>query len=209
MIIYVEPNTRRKYRDYIYQYYKLRKRVFCDFHGWVEPNPDGTETDRLDDGFNLYILYVDPESDQLLGGVRLSPSTGDTLMHTAWVDLLPEPGDFRSPNIWEVTRFCVDESKNTGRGKSFVNRIFLALMLAILDFAHENGISSVMAVCESRFIRLFSAFNGGPEIITKKTEADGCEIAFVVWETDEALRQSFEWARPYLGGTEPIKLVAA
>ena len=209
MILYIDPSSRNKYKDYIKQYFLLRKQVFCDHHGWVEPNSDGTETDTLDDGFNVYILYVDPDSDQLFGGVRLSPSTGDTLIHSVWLDLLPEPDDFRSPNIWEVTRFCVDESKNNGRVRNFVNRIFLALMLAILDFTHENGISSVMAVCESRFVRMFGAFSGGPEIISTKTESDGCEISFVVWETDEALRQYFEWARPYLGGAEPIKLAAA
>ncbi len=209
MIIYVEPNSRGRYGNYINQYLELRKRIFCDEHGWVTPNPDGTETDHLDKVHNLYILYVDDESDELLGGLRLTPSIGKTLMHTVWVDLLPDPGDFRSPNIWEVTRFCVDESKNTGRGRSFVNRIFLALMLAILDFSHANGITSVMAVCESRLIRMFKAFNGGPEIVASKTELDGCEISFVVWETNEALRQSFEWARPYLNGARPIKLAAA
>lgn len=209
MIVYIQPNDRSQYRDYVKQYFKLRKRVFCDHHGWVDANPDGTETDHLDEIYNLYILYVDQDSEEVLGGVRLNPSTGETLLHTAWADMLPDPNDFRSPNIWEATRFCVDEQKNTGRGQKFVNKIFLALMLAILDFANTNGITSIMAVCESRLVRMFKAFSGGPEIVATKTEADGCEIDFVVWPTDEALRASFEWARPYIGGTQPIQIAAA
>lgn len=209
MIKYISRKNFDNNKEYVDQYYRLRKRVFCDQHGWVEPNPDGTETDQLDEDFHLYILYVDKENDEVVGGVRLNPSTGTTLTHTIWADMLPDPDEFRSPNLWEVTRFCVDETRNTGRGRSFVNRIFLALMLAILDFASENGISAVMAVCESRFIRMFQAFSGGPEVISKKTEADGCEIALVIWPTNGGLRESFNWARSFMGGAEPIRIQAA
>lgn len=209
MIIYVSQNNIHNYRKYIHEYYVLRKKVFCDNHGWVTPNPDGTETDHIDKNFHIYILYISTDTDEVVGGVRLSPSTGLTLTHTVWSDLLPDPDDFRSPNLWEVTRFCVDETRNTGRLKNFVNRIFLALMVAILDFAHENGITSLMAVCESRFIKVFESFSGGPEVIAKTTESDGCEISFVVWPTNGGLREAFSWARSFTGGTEPIRIQAA
>lgn len=209
MIKYIFSHEKIENERYIQQYFKLRKRIFCDGHGWVKPNRDGTETDHLDETYNLYILYIDEVVDEVVGGVRLTPSTGQTLMHETWEDMLPEPDDFRSPNIWEATRFCVDETRNQWRSKNFVNKIFLGMTLAILDFATENGISSVMGVCESRVVRMFLAFGGGPEVISTKTEVDGCEISFVVWPTNEKLRQSFEWARPYVGGTQTVRIDAA
>ena len=49
---------------------------------------------------------------ELAAGVRLMPTTGPTLLHSVWPDLLPDPEDFRAPTIWEATRFCVDEKTN-------------------------------------------------------------------------------------------------
>ncbi|MEM7216056.1 MAG: acyl-homoserine-lactone synthase, partial [Pseudomonadota bacterium] len=196
-------------RRYLREYFELRKRVFCDQHGWVKANEDGTETDYIDESYNVYILYLDEESNTVLGGVRLAPSTGNTLLHSVWSDMLPEPDDFRSPNIWEATRFCVDEAGDGGRSGNFVNKVCLALILAVLDFSAQNGISFIIAVCELRLIDMFSAFKGEPEIVSTKIESDGCEIACVIWSTEEKFRRSIKWARPFLGGSEPMSIQAA
>jgi len=208
LILYITKNNPHNYEKYIKQYLKIRKKCFCDHHGWVKPNADGTETDHLDDAPHVYILFLDTQTDTVLGGARIVPSLGPTLMHSYWSDMLPDPDDFRSPNIWEVTRFCVDESSNGGRSKDFINRAFLALMVGILDFSANNGVSTLMAVCETRLVRMIQAFKGKPEVISTKTESDGCEISFVVWDANEELRESFEWARQYVGGTAPIKITA-
>lgn len=209
MIIYISENERLLNNKYIDQFFIIRKKVFCDLHGWVAADASGREIDHLDSEYNVYILYVDENTDTVLGGVRLSPTTGNTLMHTAWVDMLPDKDDFRSPNIWEATRFCVDPESGISRSENFVNKVCLAIILAVLDFAGENGISSIIAVCEQRFLDCFSAFNAQPDIISKKLERDGCPVACVLWPTDEDYRKSISWARPFLGGTKPIKVLAA
>ncbi len=208
VIIYIEPADRERNRGILKEYWKLRKRVFCDNYGWVSANEDGTETDHLDETYSISILYVDPRNQRLGGGVRLTPTTGQTLIHSVWPDMLPNPEDFRSPNIWEATRFCVDES-NTSRNQSFANRATLALNLAILDFASANGITNVIAVCEQKFFNLFEIYGFSPEIISRKTEKDGCEIGCAVWPTDETARNYISWARPFLGGVKPIQIRAA
>ncbi|MEO0328833.1 MAG: acyl-homoserine-lactone synthase [Pseudomonadota bacterium] len=209
MIIFVTPDKRNTYARYVHQYLKLRKKVFCDEYGWVSPNPDGTERDFLDDGYSIYILSIDTANDCTAGGVRVSPTTGPTLLHSCWCELLPDPDDFRSPNIWEATRFCVDDSQTTGRNKNFANRVTLALTLSILDFAAKNGISSIIAVCETRFIDLFGVYTEKPEVISSTTDENGCEISCVIWSSVEALAASLNWARPFHAGEEPTKLQAA
>ncbi len=209
VITYVELRERARYHEQLLQYMKLRKRVFCDRYGWVKPNPDGTESDSLDEACNLVILYMDPETGNVAGGVRLMPTTGPTLMHTVWSDMLPHPDDFRSPNIWEATRFCVDETSDSSRKRNFVNRATLALSLAIFDFGHTNGISHVIGVCEKKFFDMSSTYGAGAEIISAKTDQNGTEICCGLWSTGDAMRNTLGWARPFIGGTEPVKIEAA
>ena len=67
MIIYIEQCDREHNRELLKQYYQLRKKIFCDQYGWVTANPDGTETDHLDEGYNIFVLYVDPATNQVAG----------------------------------------------------------------------------------------------------------------------------------------------
>ncbi|MGI9351293.1 MAG: acyl-homoserine-lactone synthase [Rhizobiaceae bacterium] len=206
MIIYIPQSERNNHRNLLDQYFFLRRKIFCDTNQWVTPDEDGKETDFLDLQYNVYILYLDENSNSIAGGVRLAPTTGETLVHSVWADMLPDPDDFRSPNIWEATRFCVDDDTNASRNGNFVNRVCLALVLGILDFAAENGISSIIAVCEQRVVDLLAVFRTTPDVISIKTEADGCEIACVMWSVDEELINSLSWARGFIGGTGPVKL---
>ena len=103
MIIYITPERRHRHTEQLRQYFALRKRVFCDRLGWVEPRHDRYETDRFDPCFNVYILCIDPDTQQVCGGVRLMPTTGPTLLHSVWADMLPEGNALRSPGIWEAT----------------------------------------------------------------------------------------------------------
>lgn len=209
MIKYVTVGEREENQRYLEQYFRLRKKVFCDHYGWVEPTADGLETDLVDETYCVYILYLDQETDQVLGGVRMAPTTGPTLMHTVWAHMLPDPDDFRSPTIWETTRFCVDTvARQSGAGR-FVNQPNLALSLAMMDFAAENGIGSIIGVCEGTALKLFSLYRAEPEIISKHTDENGVEIACVLWSSIDAIRNCIHWARPFLGGSEPITVDAA
>jgi acyl homoserine lactone synthase len=201
MIQFIEPHERAMHSAVLNQYFSLRKRVFCDQLRWVEPKTDELEFDDFDFGFNVYLLHLDDDTGALTGGVRLMPTTGPTLMHTVWADMLPDPDDFRSPSIWEATRFCVDSSASTRRS-SLANRATLALTLAVIDFAQANGISHIIAVCESKFFDMTNAFSGNAEIIDRRLDANGVDICCGLWSA-EADRSRIEWARQFIGGSSP------
>lgn len=204
MIVYIEPHQRQRYTIVIRQYYELRKRVFCDHLKWVKPKPFDLEHDEFDESYNLYVLCLDDASGLVTGGVRLMPTTAPTLMHSVWSDLLPEPDDFRSPSIWEATRFCVEPASST-RKASLANRTTLGLTLAVIDFAQANGISHIIAVCEARFFDMTNAYAGNAEIISRRIDANGTDICCGLWSA-EADRSRIAWARQFIGGTEPAIL---
>lgn len=202
MIIFVESFEREKYASELEGYFKLRKKVFCDKLNWVDHDGSGLERDDFDDGYGIYILYQD-DAGRIGGGVRLMPTTGPTLLHTVWADMLPEKDDFRSPNIWEATRFCVDEDNVDTRNMSLANKATLALSLSVVEFANSNGISHIIAVCERYFFDMINAYNAQAEILATKTDDNGVAISCGLWSTKEAAA-ALEWARPFLGESAPL-----
>jgi acyl homoserine lactone synthase len=204
MIVYVEPEGRARHAAEIDQYLKLRKEVFCDRLRWVAPGTDGMERDALDEEYNLYVLHLDDESGRVSGGVRLMPTTGRTLLHTVWADMLPQPELYRSPQIWEATRFCVD-SRASSRRANLANRATLALTLAVIDFAQANAVSQIIAVCESKFFEMTNAYCGDATIIQRRIDANGVDICCGLWSA-EMDRSRIAWARQFIGGADPVRL---
>ncbi|GIL03032.1 MAG: hypothetical protein BroJett030_29310 [Alphaproteobacteria bacterium] len=203
MIIHIEPGNRHLFSRELDAYHRLRKRVFCDQLSWVPAGPDGVERDHLDAQYNVVILSVDEAQGTVAGGVRLMPTTGPTLMHTVWADMLPRADAFRASDIWEATRFCVDECSNTSRKHSFVNRTTLALSLAVLEFCDANDIRQVIGVCERKFFDMQRAYGTHASIISHKVDDNGTEIGCGLWETGQQARASLAWARPFMGSPKP------
>lgn len=201
MIIYITPKNRHHFRDELDQYFRLRKKIFCDKLKWVEAELGDREIDQFDKMFNVYILHIDKELGLVSGGVRLMPTLGPTLMHSVWKDLLPDEDDFRSPNIWEATRFCVDEEISS-RKANLLNRATLSLSMAVADFGHANGISNVIAVCESYFFNMAGAYGPKAEIISSKKDENGLDISCGMWSTS-GIQSMLDWSRALTGNVEP------
>ena len=206
MIVFIYPADKQKYADYLQKYYILRKKIFCDQLGWISVNGQNIETDNLDEEYNVIILFIDTKTDNVTGGVRLVPTIGNTLIHSVWSDMLPEPDDFRSPQIWEATRYCVNDTDVEGRKSKLVNRVSLALMFAILDFADQNNITAILAVCEKKIVNMIKVFSPGLETISEKTDENGCEICCTLWSTEPEIREGIKWARQFLGGANASQL---
>ncbi|MEC9343913.1 MAG: acyl-homoserine-lactone synthase [Pseudomonadota bacterium] len=206
MIVYVDRKNRHAYRHALLQYHRLRKKVFCDTLGWVPGRPDGIETDAFDQCYNVVILDLQESTGMVNGGVRLMPTLGPTLLHTVWSDLLPDPNRYRSPKIWEATRFCVDEDSNATRKRSFVNRATLALSLAVLEFCDANGIDQVIGVCERKIFDMQRVYGTDATILATKIDENGTEIGCGVWETGPEAREGLAWAKAFMGTSEPVYL---
>ncbi len=201
MILYVTPANRAQHRQKMDEFFQLRHKVFCEKLNWVPARTDKREVDRFDALFNVYILCIDDNSGQVAGGVRLMPTTGPTLLNTIWRDMLPSNNDYRSSNIWEATRFCVDEEISS-RKKNLLNRTTLMLSIAVADFGNANGISHVIAVCEHYFFNMSGAYGPKAEIISTKTDENGLEISCGMWST-ASIQSMLTWSRAITGNVEP------
>jgi len=202
MILFIDPGNRAQHHDALDQYFTLRKKVFVDRLGWVEGRDDGRETDRFDEMFNVYVLYVDEETGKVVGGVRLMPTTSDTLLHSVWPDMLDNRRDYRSPRMWEATRFCVDDEGFAYRKGNFINRATFSLCLAVLDFSAVNNITSIVAICEKQFFDMTQTYGVSAELISRKTDENGTDVCFGIWEASHD-DPKIQWARHFMGTSAP------
>ncbi|MEM7463093.1 MAG: acyl-homoserine-lactone synthase [Pseudomonadota bacterium] len=202
MIVYVTPTDRLSLHERIYEYFKLRKKIFCDQLSWEPPKPHDLEYDEYDDYFNIYILYVDDDSNQLFGGVRFMPTKGYTEIHKEIVKQDLDPAEIVSPNIWEASRFCALGGKTKRRPNCMVNRAALALALASIEFCRANDISHIVGICDAQFLSMAEAFGVNGNIICEVSGVHDQPRYCCKWRA-RADSEMLTWSRRFLGNDGP------
>jgi N-acyl-L-homoserine lactone synthetase len=187
MIRYVEPPARKKEARLLDEYFRLRKTVFCDRFGWVGAMPDGREIDEFDAPYNVYVLNIDERSGDLAGGARLMPTTAPTLLHSEWSHLLPDPREYRADDLWEVTRFCVDDRLES-RKLHLVNKATVELAFGLMRFAAEKGVGRLIGICELSFLNMAGAFGEEPEIIATHIDPRGLAYGCGIFTVDPEMK---------------------
>jgi N-acyl-L-homoserine lactone synthetase len=198
MIIHVETHEREKYAAELAAYFRLRKTVFHDRLGWNVPVEGDQERDLLDDQPNTYALSLTANG-SVNAGIRLIPTTQTTLLELAFDGLIPDACNFRSPTIWELSRFCVDHGIGKGRLPSGLDRATLELTIANVDYARRNGITHYLAVTEERVFELSRQFSAAVEVLGRQT-IDGCNVVCGLLTVDAHARKAADQVRPFAGG---------
>ena len=72
--------------------FRNRAETFSDRLGWEVVVKDGYERDRFDDTNPLYLVSVDPDTEEYWGSLRLLPTTGPNMLRDVFARLLD--GDF-------------------------------------------------------------------------------------------------------------------
>jgi N-acyl-L-homoserine lactone synthetase len=205
MIIHVETHERHIRSGAVEEYFRLRKKVFHDRLGWEVPVHGDQERDPLDDLPCTYALSLD-STGVVNAGIRLIPTTQTTLLDLAFDGLVPDAVSFRSPTIWELSRYCVDHDLATDRMPTGLGLATLQLTLANLDYARRNGITHFIAVTEERVFELTNVFDLGAELLARQ-EIDGCRVVCTLFSIDERAMQLAEKFRPLAfpqAGTAPM-----
>jgi acyl homoserine lactone synthase len=155
MIVVIEENNARQYSNLVDKMHRLRARIFHDRLGWDVRVIDGKERDKYDDEGPVYIIYTDDEAREVIGSMRLLPTTGPTLLADCFADTLPDAALFSAPTIWEVTRFCIDDrllDRGSTDGLFFTTSVMIA---ALGDVAVGAGIESIVANFDTSALRLY------------------------------------------------------
>lgn len=130
MVLIVGGADRARFRELVAEMHRQRKRVFIDRLGWDLPATDGEfEIDQFDVAAAVYLMALG-SSGELIGSLRLLPSTGPHILG----DLFPQlcHGDPpRGHGIWEISRFCTSPTLRTpwnARRRLLVGMIEYALL---------------------------------------------------------------------------------
>ena len=199
MIIHVEMHERARHARAVAEYFRLRKKVFHDRMGWNVPVEGDQERDPLDDLPCTYALSLDPDG-AVNAGIRLIPTTQTTLLDLAFDGLVPDACTFRSPTIWELSRYCVDHDVAQDRLPAGLGLASLELTLANVDYARRNGITHFITVTEERIFELTKLFDLGMELLARKT-IDDCPVVCGLFSINARTLELAERMRPFASGT--------
>lgn len=158
--------------------FRDRTAQFVDRLGWgISVNDEGEERDQYDILNPTYVIWENRDGSHG-GSMRFLPTTGRTMVEEHFLGLtggIP----FKSPRIWECTRFCL----SPGAGA----HVAPALMLGGLELGLGHGLTQAIGVFDARMTRIYRRLGWPPEILG--TEGEGRDaISAGMWCFDRMLR---------------------
>ncbi|WP_449472609.1 acyl-homoserine-lactone synthase [Sphingobium chungangianum] len=153
MLHLVEPDCSAKEGDVLRAMFVARKQVFVDLLRWDVPVLGGRyEIDQFDDEHATYLVVTDREGGHL-ASARLLPTTRPHILADLYASLCD--GEVpRGPDIFEVTRFCLDRRIDAATRRFARDR----LVTAIADFGLAQGIGLYTGVAELGWLQQVLAF---------------------------------------------------
>ena len=106
MIKVIPGELRSHYPRLIDEMHRLRRSVFHERLRWQVPVINRWEVDGYDALNPLYVLATN-EREEVLGSLRLLPTTSFNMLNDTFPELLPDGQRIESPLIWEASRFAV------------------------------------------------------------------------------------------------------
>ena len=148
--------------------FRSRAQTFSERLGWDVIVKNGWERDRFDDANPLYLVSVNPETEEYWGSARLLPTTGPNMLRDVFPQLLEDGEIIESATIWESSRICAANPKVpfTPRN-SRVGYVMSELILGIAEVAVIAGLTQIVTVTDWRVFRILRAAGCEPQIIGK------------------------------------------
>lgn len=144
----------------------IRAQVFHDRLRWDVTVEDGWEIDVFDECNPLYVMSIDPETQDVRGSVRLLPTTGPNMLRDVFSDLLPGDLQVADPLIWESSRFSIDPDHScAGRGRGNVNEVTAELLIGMAEVGMLVGLTRIVSVYDSVMARFFKRANCAADTI--------------------------------------------
>ena len=145
-----------------------RHQVFVDRLGWRLQTRDGAELDQFDRPDTVYVIAEDSHQN-IVGCARLLPTTGPYLLGDVFPQLLNGLSPPRSPDVWELSRFCAVDLSRKVHGERYHRSSSTAVRLLeeSIACAAAHGARRLIAVCAIGVERLlrragFRAHRAGP-----------------------------------------------
>jgi len=171
--------------------FRNRAQIFSERLGWEVTVKDGYERDTFDDANPLYLISVDPHTNEYWGSLRLLPTTGPNMLRDVFPFLLSEGEYIESATIWETSRICAVSSE--GQPERSQNGVSLALgelLAGIGEVAIIAGLTQIVAVFDARIYRILKAAGCDPQIIGAPRRIGGTMSYAGLFDTGEGPLQA-------------------
>lgn len=184
--------------------YRLRKRVFGDRLDWSVALSGDMEIDVFDTLSPTYLIARTSRGD-VVGAVRLLPSTGPTMLAEQFPYLLGGEAMPRSKTILESSRFCVDTRIGNEPGEGGIHRATLMLFAAMIEYAQRVGAKTIVTATDTRMERILRRSGWILRRIGTPTQMGGMvAVAGFLDASDQVLQQ----LRTMLGAEAAILMLA-
>jgi acyl homoserine lactone synthase len=171
--------------------FRNRAETFSQRLGWEVKVKDGHERDHFDDKNPLYLVSVDPKTEEYWGSLRLLPTTGPNMLRDVFPQLL-DGGAVESATIWESSRICATAVLGQPeRNRSGVNYVLSELILGIGEVAVAAGLTQIVSVFDARIFRVLKAAGCNPQIIGTPQRIGGVMCYAGLFDTGEGPLQAF------------------
>jgi N-acyl-L-homoserine lactone synthetase len=153
MINFIDQHNSSAYANDLRSFFELRHHIFIDQLGWsIETAVDGIERDQYDTQDAIYIT-INNEHGNAVAGARLLPTSKPCIMNEIFPSLVD--GDLpRSPRIFEITRFAVDQRRERISGCQELRICLLwGILAAALALRAEKLVSISYARLEPMLVK--------------------------------------------------------
>jgi N-acyl-L-homoserine lactone synthetase len=174
--------------------FRNRAETFSDRLGWKVVVKDGYERDLFDDANPLYLVSVDPDTEEYWGSLRLLPTTGPNMLRDVFPHLLD--GEYiESATIWESSRICIAAARSQlERSKNTANCVLSELILGIGEVAVAAGLTQIVSVFDARMFRVLRAAGSNPQVIGTPQRIGGVMCYAGLFDTGEGPLRAFRAA---------------
>jgi acyl homoserine lactone synthase len=171
--------------------FRNRAETFSNRLGWEVVVKNGHERDIFDDANPLYLVSVDPDTDEYWGSLRLLPTTGPNMLRDVFPQLL-DGGYIESATIWESSRICAAAiAGQPERSRSRVNYVLSELILGIGEVAVAAGLTQIVSVFDARIFRVLKAAGCNPQVIGAPQRIGDVMCYAGLFDTGEGPLQAF------------------
>jgi acyl homoserine lactone synthase len=139
--------------DLLAAMFRLRRRVFKERLDWTVSVSGDLELDVYD-ALNPTYLVMPSSKREVVGCVRLLPTTGPTMLADTFPQLLNGQAPARSHRIVESSRFCIDTSLVAEAGGHGLNRATFILFAAMIESLDLLDADSIVTVTDARMERI-------------------------------------------------------
>ncbi|MCL8487055.1 N-acyl-L-homoserine lactone synthetase [Bradyrhizobium sp. USDA 4011] len=132
--------------------HRLRGRVFKERLDWDVSVRDGLEIDQYDTFKPTYLLAL--EKSDVVGCVRLLPTTGRNMLADTFPVLLDGNPAPRAARIWESSRFCVDTKSAAATAENGLRNATFLLFAAMIEWGQQHDLQAIATVTDLRMERI-------------------------------------------------------